>query len=271
MDNRAIGFFDSGLGGLTTIPYLREQLPDERVIYFGDTARTPYGSKSPKTIRGFAREISDFLVAQDVKMIVIACNTVTATCLSDLQERHDIPIVGIIDPTAEHVAKTCGSSNRLGVIGTKVTIGSHSYRKAIAKYAPEINVNELACPAIVPLVEEGFLGSDIMDLTLQYYLDDYMLENRLDTLILGCTHYPLVRSSIHRFYPDVRIIDPSEVVIERVKKQLTETDRLAAPEGEDKPENVFYASDLSDIFQNMIDRIFEGAEEKVAFKNFDLE
>ena len=271
MDNRAIGFFDSGLGGLTTIPYLREKLPNERVVYFGDTARTPYGSKTPKTIRAFSREISDFLVSQNVKMIVIACNTVTATCLEDLQSRYDIPVVGIIDPTAELVARTCSPLNRVGVIGTKVTVGSHSYRDHIARYDDEIQIFECACPAIVPLVEEGFIGSDVMDLTLQYYLDAYMLENRLDTLILGCTHYPLVRSAIHRLYPNLRIIDPSEVVIDRVRKQLTETDSLAEAEGEDKPENIFYASDLSDIFVNMIDTIFEHSNEKVAFKSFDID
>ena len=129
MDNRPIGFFDSGLGGLTCIPYLMRELPEEKIIYFGDTARTPYGSKATRTIRNFSMEITDFLVKSDVKMIVIACNTVSATCVDDLQERFpDIPIIGIIEPTARYVATYRGVKDKVGVIGTKVTIASHAYK-----------------------------------------------------------------------------------------------------------------------------------------------
>lgn len=135
MDNRAIGFFDSGLGGLTCIPYLMRRLPDEKIIYFGDTAMTPYGSKATTTIRSFSMEIADFLVKSNVKMIVIACNTVSATCLDDLRNRFpQIPILGIIDPAAREVAGRCSVKNNIGIIGTKVTIASRAYEKSIRKY-----------------------------------------------------------------------------------------------------------------------------------------
>ena len=179
MDNRAIGFFDSGLGGLTTIPYLREKLPNERVVYFGDTARTPYGSKTPKTIRAFSTEISDFLVSQDVKMIVIACNTVTATCLDDLQARYDIPVVGIIDPTAELVGRTCSPLNRVGVIGTNATVRSGAYARAVSRISGgEVKAVSVPCPLLVPLVENGYVddGCLITRLAVREYLEPLKAE-----------------------------------------------------------------------------------------------
>ena len=160
MDNRPIGFFDSGLGGLTCIPYLMRELPREKIIYFGDTARTPYGSKAIGTIRNFSREIADFLVKSDVKMIVIACNTVSATCMEDLQKRFpDIPIIGIIEPAAKKAAETCKTNSNLGIIGTKVTIGAHAYRDTISKYNSFLNIFEHPCPAFVPLIEEVIIDN----------------------------------------------------------------------------------------------------------------
>ena len=269
MDNRPIGFFDSGLGGLTSIPYLKEELPGERIIYFGDTARTPYGSKADSTIMNFAREISDFLIVSDVKMIVIACHTVSAICLKDLQKRHpQIPIVGIIDSAAEKVVKSCGEMNKIGIIGTKVTVESHAYLKSIEKLGDNFKVFEKACPAFVPLIEEGIINNDIMDLTIEYYLDDFILENRIDTMVLGCTHYPLLMKTIRRKYPNLKIINPSKEVIHPIKKILKEKDGLAE---NSQVESVFYASDLSENFLNMIDTIFENTKAKVKFKSFELE
>lgn len=269
MDNRPIGFFDSGLGGLTCIPNLMKMLPKERIIYFGDTARTPYGSKAESTIRSFSRQIADFLVKQGVKMIVIACNTVSATCLSDLQERYpDVPVVGIIQPAAEKIAKSCSTMNKIGIIGTKVTIQSGQYKKLVKSINDELEIHETACPAFVPLIEEGIIQNDIMDLTIKYYMDDFMLENRLDTVVLGCTHYPLIRSNIKRLYPALHIINPSEEIVYSIRKILTQQDMLSeTPECE----NVFYASDLSENFVNMIERIFHDEEIKVKFKNLELE
>lgn len=268
MDNRPIGFFDSGLGGLTCIPYLMKKLPEEKIIYFGDTARTPYGSKAVSTIRTFSMQIADFLVKNDVKMIVIACNTVSATCISDLQKKFpDIPVVGIIDPAAELVAKVCGASDKVGIIGTKVTIASGAYKKAIHQRNEALAVYEKACPAFVPLIEEGIIQNDIMNLTIEYYMDDFILENRINTIVLGCTHYPLLYSNIKRLYPNLHIINPSEAVTGRIEELLTERDMLACGS---EYESTFYASDLSENFINMIDRIFDETDVRVEFKNLDI-
>ena len=273
MDNRPIGFFDSGLGGLTSIPYLRRQLPEERVIYFGDTARTPYGSKAVSTIRRFSAQIADFLVKKDVKMIVIACNTVSATCLDELRERFpEIPILGIISPAAEEAARLCKGKGKLGIIGTKVTIASQAYSRMIRSAGSGIEIHETACPAFVPLIEEGIIDHAIMDSTIRYYMDDFIADNMIDDLILGCTHYPLIKKNLARIYPDVNIINPSSIIISRVADILKERDMLA---DDSDLTDVFYASDLSENFVNMIDHIFEDAgdndDRKVKFVDLDIE
>lgn len=271
MDNRPIGFFDSGLGGLTCIPHLMKRLPDEKIIYFGDTARTPYGSKATTTIRNFSMEIADFLVNSNVKMIVIACNTVSATCLDALQHRFpQIPILGIIEPAAQKIAECCSKDNNVGIIGTKVTISSKAYENCIRRYNDSLNIFEAPCPAFVPLIEEGIIENDIMDLTIKYYMDDFVYGNNLDTVILGCTHYPLISRNIERIYPDLNIINPSSIIVNRIEQILRERDMFAKGS---EFENVFYASDLSENFINMINHIFENEDEeaKVKFLNFDLE
>lgn len=269
MDNRPIGFFDSGLGGLTCISQLMKTLPQERIIYFGDTARTPYGSKAPSTIMSFSRQIADFLVQMDVKMIVIACNTVSSISLEDLKERYpNIPVVGIIQPAAEKVAEICGQGNNVGIIGTKVTIKSRAHEKLIRELNPDIPIHSVACPALVPLIEEGIIENEIMDLSIQYYLDHFVSYHKLDTLVLGCTHYPLIRPNLEKLYPGLTIINPSEEIITTIEKELIQRNLLTENA---VYENIFYASDLSDNFVNMINRIFEISEFRVAFKNFDLE
>lgn len=271
MDNRPIGFFDSGLGGLTCIPYLMKKLPDEKIIYFGDTARTPYGSKAITTIRNFSVEIADFLIRSDVKMIVIACNTVSATCLEELQRRFPgTPILGIIEPTACRIAQNCDTGNHIGIIGTKVTIASKAYELCIRKYNDSLNIYEAPCPAFVPLIEEGIIENDIMNLTIKYYMDDFVHDNHLDTVILGCTHYPLIKKNIERIYPGLDIINPSSIIVNNIEQVLAEKNMFAE---NSQVENVFYASDLSENFIRMIDHIFENESEdaKVRFLNFDLE
>lgn len=270
MDNRPIGFFDSGLGGLTCIPYLMKALPDEKIIYFGDTARTPYGSKAASTIMNFSREIADFLVMSNVKMIVIACNTVSATCLEDLQQRFpQIPILGIIEPAAKQVAGSCTEKNSIGIIGTKVTIASRAYENCISKYNDSLKIHEVACPAFVPLIEEGIIENDIMDLTIKYYMDDFVKKNNLDTVILGCTHYPLISQNISRLYPELNIVNPSSIIVKTIENVLRENDMFA--ENSDF-RNVFYASDLSENFVNMIQKILETEKSDLVlkFKNLDL-
>lgn len=271
MDNRPIGFFDSGLGGLTSIPNLFQKLPNERVIYFGDTARTPYGSKAVSTIRQYSMQIADFLVSKDVKMIVIACNTISATCLDELRDKFpDIPILGIISPAARKVAKVCTQENNIGIIATKVTTQSGAYRERIRDFNEELNVFDMATPAFVPLIEEGIIENEIMDLTIRYYMDDFIKNNKIDTLVLGCTHYPIIRKNIEKIYPGLNIINPSYEIINRVRQILENDDALA--DANNDRENIFYASDLSENFSNMIQKVLETEESNLIlkFKNLDL-
>lgn len=265
MDNRAIGFFDSGLGGLTSVPVLKRALPNEKVLYFGDTARTPYGSKSPDTVCKFSAQIVDYLVSKNVKLIVIACNTVTAMALDMLREKHpEVPIVGVIDPTARRVAGD-GVCN-VGIIGTKVTIESGVYAESIHSLNPNINTYSLACPAFVPLIEEGIIDNEIMDLTIKYYMDDFVKNNNIDSLILGCTHYPLIAANIKRIYPELKLYNSSAEVISDVVDILTEKDMLA---GENDFPDRFYASDLSENFLRMTNTLFEGYDTKIKLKKLD--
>ncbi len=269
MDSRPIGVFDSGLGGLTCVTHMLKCLPDENIIYFGDTARTPYGSKAVSTVRTFSKQIADFLVGRDVKMIVIACNTVSSTCAEMLRERYPgIPVVGIIEPAAEKVARVCSSQNRIGIIGTKVTINSGIYSKMILEKREDFSVYETACPALVPLIEEGMADSDMMELTLRYYLDDFILENRIDTIVLGCTHYPLIRDMLTRMYPDIAIINPSEEIVRSVARILKEND-MSSP-GK-TAEDRFFASDLSENFVAMIDAICSVDSADIRFKNLEID
>lgn len=270
MNNRPIGFFDSGLGGLTSIPYIMRELPKERIIFYGDTARTPYGSKSPETIRQFTLQIGDFLVKQGVKMIVIACNTVTATCLEDLRRTYpDIPVIGVISPTARVIANKCNNGDRIGIIATKVTVKSGAYEKKIIEKHPGLQLFSKACPAFVPLIEEGIIDNEIMDLTIKYYLDDFVREHSINRLVLGCTHYPLITENLNRIYPDIRVISSSKEVATAVHIELEKREMYAE---ERSGENVFYASDLSENFVNMIQNILGRQEDElnIRFKNLDI-
>lgn len=261
MDNRPIGFFDSGLGGLTSVQELHRLLPEEKVIYYGDTARTPYGSKSPETIRRFATQIIDYLVSKNPKMIIIACNTVTSWALDSLRERYpELPILGVIRPTVRKVVED--GCKKVGVIATKATIGSDVYGKSLKALDPDIEVHSLACPAIVPLVEEGFIDGEIMELTVRHYMDDFVRNNQFDDLILGCTHYPLIARHLNKLYPGIRLYNSSAEVIHEAKDILTANDMLAS--GSELTDR-YYASDLSDNFISMTDLLFSGTDFKIKF------
>lgn len=265
MDNRPIGFFDSGLGGLTSVMELHEMLPDEKVIYFGDTARTPYGSKSPDTIREFAGQIVDYLVSKDVKLIIIACNTVTAMALQTLREKYpDVPIYGVIGPVVRKVVND--GVKKVGVIATKATIGSDVYACKIKELDPTIETFSLACPALVPLVEEGFTDTEIMEKTVEYYLDSFVKENDFDNLILGCTHYPLVAGHIRKLYPELNLYNSSAEVVRELKEYLEENDMLAEP---NDLQDRYYASDLSDNFIAMTDLLFKDRDSKIKLVKFE--
>lgn len=252
-DNRPIGIFDSGLGGLTAVTCISQMMPNERFIYFGDTARTPYGSKSLDNIKKFSLQITDFLVERGAKVIVIACNTVSATCINDLRKRYlDIPVLGIIEPTAKIVAEEYVDSKRIGVIGTKVTVDSKQYQILIKSINKNCKVYSKACPLFVPMIEEGMKDIYIKRDIVRYYLDLFLKENNITDLILGCTHYPLLQDIIEDLYPKLRIINPSEIIAEKTKDILTNGNMLAE---KNNIKSHFYASDLSESFVSMIDSI----------------
>jgi len=267
MNNQPIGVFDSGVGGLTIVPHLMKRLPQERLIYFGDTARTPYGSKALSTIKKFTEEIVEFLLEKKVKMIAIACNTVTSSCLEDLQNKYpDVPIVGVIEPAVKKVLYRAKSNARIGVIGTKVTIENKAYSSVIKKQNNNLTVYEKACPIFVPLIEEGLIDSEITDLAVQHYLQEFNKVKPIDYLVLGCTHYPLIKKSIFKTLPNVEIINPSEEMVYGIEEALQRHDLLAE---QSKMENIIYASDLSPNITNMIRHLFT-EKVRIGVKNFDL-
>jgi glutamate racemase len=198
MDNRPIGVFDSGVGGLTVLRELRKKLPLENFIYVGDTARVPYGAKSKPTITRFASQIMDFLMAKDVKMVVVACNTVSSNSLAFLKAHYEVPVIGVIEPGVELALKRT-RNRRIGVIGTQSTIQSGRYRDLLLRSAVRPRVFEKACPLFVPLVEELSVSGPVTNLVIENYLSG-MRKSNVDTLVLGCTHYPLLEKALDRFF-----------------------------------------------------------------------
>lgn len=208
-DARPIGVFDSGIGGLTVVAALRSVLPNESIYYLGDTARVPYGGKSPSTVQRYSREIASLLLEADAKTIIVACNTASAIALPVLTDELPVTVTGVIKPGAE-AAATATRNNHIGVIGTRATIKSGAYERAIHELNPHARVTARACPLLVPLIEEGWLQSEVTDKVLMQYLRP-LLDADIDTLVLGCTHYPLLRPAIHRLLGDgVTLVDSAE-------------------------------------------------------------
>ncbi len=203
-----IGVFDSGLGGLTVLRKLMMHLPNERFVYLGDTARVPYGNKSAETVRKYAAECAAFLLDHDVKLIVIACNTASAVALESLRNHLPVPVLGVIEPAARQAAQV-SPSGRIGIVGTRATIASGVYEQGIHAHRRDAAVMSQACPLFVPLVEEGWLDTDATRLVARTYLNP-LLAQRIDTLVLGCTHYPLLSPLIQEMAPGVRLIDCGE-------------------------------------------------------------
>jgi len=240
-----IGVFDSGIGGLTVVRALRTILPDESLIYVGDTARVPYGPKSPDTVRRYARQIADWLASQRVKAIVVACNTATAHALADLRAHLALPVIGVIDPGARAAVRaTIGGP--VGVIGTSGTIASGAYERAIQALAPPLVVQAQACPLFVSLVEEGWIDHPATRLIVREYLAP-MARAKVDTLVLGCTHYPLLADVIaQEMGPTVRLIDSAEETAIETRRLLTDLGLLR--ERGAMPVVRFVASDAPDRF-----------------------
>ena len=247
--NAPIGVFDSGVGGLTVAREIMLQIPNERIVYFGDTARVPYGSKSKDNIIKFSRQIIRFLQTENVKAIVIACNTASALALDEMQQEFDLPILGVVKPGAKVAVETT-ANKRIGLIGTEANIRSGVYTRYIKSLDDEAKVFEKACPLFVPLVEEGWLHDDITLQVASRYLEE-LKEKDIDTLIMGCTHYPLIRSTIRKVMGDkVNLVNPAyETAIEL--KNLLERDNLANKCDVDSPSSMyrFYVSDAEEKFK----------------------
>ncbi len=230
MDNRAIGVFDSGLGGLTAVREIMELLPAEDIIYFGDTSRVPYGGRSKETIVKYARQDINFLMQHEIKAIVIACNTADATARRLVQSEYDLPIFGVVEPSARLAAKTT-RNGKIGLIGTKATISSGIYEQIIRENRPDAEIMTQACPLLVPLVENGRIlpGDTVIETVVAEYLQP-MRDWGCDTLVLGCTHYPLLTAVIGAFMgPDVQLINSGASAALTVKGRLGESDALADP------------------------------------------
>lgn len=252
-----IGIFDSGIGGLTVVKAVQSCLPSERIIYFGDTARVPYGPKSQVTIRKYAQEDTGILMKYQPKMIIVACNTVSALALDVVEKNgNGIPVIGVLKAGAD-LAVRYTQNNRIGVIGTQATICSNAYAYAINEANPDIDVISKACPLFVPLAEEGFIDHPATRLIAGEYLSG-ILEHDIDTLVLGCTHYPILRSMIENITGQaIRIIDSAEAVACQAKERL-DAEGILNP-GKEKSTPHLLVSDLPQKFRELY-RLFLGTE-----------
>ena len=252
-----VGVFDSGVGGLTVAREIMRQTPNEKIIYFGDTARVPYGNKSKETITKYSRQIVRFLREQRVKAIVVACNTASAYALDEIEKELDIPIIGVVKPGAK-VAAEATKNGRIGVIGTEGTISSHIYSTYINKINPEIKVIGKACPLFVPLVEEGLWQDPVTDEIATRYLS-VLIDSGIDTLILGCTHYPLIRSTVRKIVgEEVTLVNPAYETARELKELLEKEGLLnGKPQGLGSNRYQFYVSDMADKFQTFANSILK--------------
>ncbi|HET9707425.1 MAG TPA: glutamate racemase [Gemmatimonadales bacterium] len=228
MSTAPLGVFDSGIGGLTVAHAIFQRLPGESVVYFGDTARVPYGPKSPETVRRYSGEILQYLLQRGVKMVVVACNTSTAHALDDLRRRSPVPVIGVIEPGAT-AAVAATKTGRIGVIGTAGTIASGAYERAIKARRPDAAVISQACPLFVPLIEEGWFDHPATELIAREYLEP-LLASQVDVLVLGCTHYPLLKPLLGRVLgTEVRLIDSAEETAAAVARELAAGGLAADP------------------------------------------
>ena len=251
-----IGIFDSGVGGLTVAREVIRQLPAEKVVYFGDTARVPYGSKSKETVTKYSRQIIRFLKTKDVKAIVIACNTASAYALQEISEEIEIPIIGVVIPGA-NVAALTTKNKRVGIIGTEGTINSKIYSSVIDGLVSGITVIGKACPLFVPLVEEGMVEDPVTTEIAGRYLGE-LKEKDIDTLILGCTHYPLIRKTVGDIMGDkITMVNPAYETAKELKKLLEQKKLLSHEEEVDRGAHEFYVSDAADKFKKFADTILK--------------
>lgn len=250
-----IGIFDSGVGGLTVASAIKYLLPNERIIYFGDTAHLPYGDKSNETIIKYSTQITDFLLENNVKVVLIACNTASAVAYHKLVSHLNdgVILVNVIDPVVDYVIGNF-SEEKIGVIGTKATIKSGTYEQKILEKDNQIQVSSLATPLFVPMIEEGFVYDDISNAIIRAYLSDKKLEN-IQSLILGCTHYPIIKNQIRKYFDfHVDVVDSGNIVARYLQKLLEENNLIS---DQKNPEHVFYVSDYTDYFESIAKMFFD--------------
>ena len=241
-----VGVFDSGLGGLTVVREIMRQLPEEDIVYFGDTARVPYGSKSKDTIVYFSRQIVRFLRTKDVKAIVVACNTASALALEEIKDEIDIPMIGVVGPGAIAAAKATATGH-VGVIGTQATVSSGIYAKVLSEIDPKISVTGKACPLFVPMVEEQMMDHQVMREMIDYYLSSFK-ESEVDALVLGCTHYPLLRKQIGEYLGEtITLVNPAYETA-MCLKELLEEQGLRSTQKKQAAADL-YVSDLPERFK----------------------
>lgn len=250
-----IGIFDSGMGGLTILRELKQQLPNESFIYLGDTARLPYGTKGSETVIQYAMQMARILIKRKVKCLVVACNTATAAALSYLQEQFpDLPILGVIEPGAK-AALLASQNKHIAVIATESTIASNAYQQCLLRLAPDTQVLNIACNLFVALAEEACINNEISHATIRYYLSE-VINTHCDTIVLGCTHFPVLKTSIQDFLGDISIIDSASVTAQTVKSLLEEH---ALQTNQTSPELGFLVTDLPTRFIR-IGQLFLGDE-----------
>ena len=269
MDNRKIGVFDSGLGGLTTVKQIMKSLPDESIVYFGDTGRVPYGTRSEETILKYTRNDIRFLKSFDVKMIVIACGTASSVSLPKIKEEFDVPIVGVVDATV-YAAVRETRNKKIGIIGTPGTIKSGSYERLIKEYDSEMQTFTKACPLFVPLVENGHFDTPVARLVIEEYLEGIKKEN-VDTLILGCTHYPLLKKAIGEYMGDeVTLIDAGAEVAKYLKKKFDKGGLHGSKT--DKDQYSYYVSDNIAGFEELgslfLEKSIDGQVNKIDIEKY---
>lgn len=259
-NNRPIGVFDSGVGGLTVVRALMERLPNEHIVYFGDTARVPYGVKSRSTIEHFSAQIVEFMLQNQVKALVIACNTIAAVAGHKVRQMAgNMPVLDVIEAGAK-AALAITKNHRIGVIATSTTVNSNAYARAISKYMPNMRVSSQASPLLVPLVEEGWLDHEVTRLTVREYLKPLLVE-KIDTLVLGCTHYPLLKPLLKQEAPEVELVDSSITTADAVADALTVANLLNSSGL--SPDYRFYVSDIPLRFQTIGERFLGRSLEQI--------
>ena len=268
MDNRAIGIFDSGLGGLTCVKKVMEIMPGENIVYFGDTGRVPYGTRSAETIVKYVRQDINFLESLDVKFIIIACGTASSAALPHIADKVKSPVIGVLEPACA-AAVSASKSGKIGVIGTQGTINSGKYLQTIRRISPEAEVISRACPMFVPLVENGYTSGTVTRIIAEEYLEDIKAQG-VDTLILGCTHYPLLRKEIQSIMGDgVTLIDSGAEAAVAARDRLEEIDLLA-----DREQGMarYYVSDGVDGFSELgsvfLEKHIEGSVRQVDIERY---